>query len=369
VFLIFKAAGKNIKILSTQFEFTVILYICWEILWMIGIFERKTKSKKIYSEENAYFLNIDITDFHDYHSGEIISLSYQKAYQIGKELYENIFDKLVGAELAEIKSNLSHVYNDKTLEQKNDEELEPADIGNVITYLGKNAWITQQCWKYFRNSYREKFGVSEELVPEVKLKSFFREYSYDNHMQSTDLPKLALLNTIKKNIRSYIDELIKNVYDHKSKSWLDFDVTHEFTQVRMLMIDISNPIPGYVWNLIDGNPFYTIYRVCRDYMKWKKSLLIYKIVFKNVCHWESGSLFSEDEILSKYEEGLWVNWNSIGKDFLSSKNKIMTLNGGLRWLKEEFSEYINQRKTFYDKFTADNNLIFSREIIQSLNDI
>jgi hypothetical protein len=336
---------------------------------MIGIFKKRSKSKKIYSEENAYFLDIDITDFYDARTGEKISLSYQKAYQIGKKLYENKFGKLVGDELLKIKSNLLQVYSDKTLEAKSDEELDQSDIGNVVTYLGKNSWLTHQSWKYFENTYREKFGVPEEIVSEDKLKNFFSEYTYDDKQLSKSSSSLTSLSEIKKAARSYVDDLIKNVYDVKSKTWNDFDVGHEFHQVRMLMIDISNPIPAYVWNLVDGNPFYNIYAVCRDYMQWKKSLSIYKKVFKNVCRWESGSLFTEDEILSKYEEGLWVNWNRIGKDFISSKNKIMTLNGGLRWLKEEFSDHIKRRKSFYDQFTPDNNLIFSEDIIQSINNM
>ena len=102
---------------------------------------------------------------------------------------------------------------------------------------------------------------------------------------------------------------------------------------------------------------------------FRYSLMVYKDVFKNICRWESGTLFSEDEILSKYEEGLWVNWNRIGKDFLVSKRKIMTLNGGLRWLKEEFSDHIRQRKSFYDQFSPENKLIFSEDIIESIEGI
>jgi len=336
---------------------------------MIGIFKKKSKSKKLYSEENAYFLNIEITNFFDDRTGKTFNLSYQKAYQIGKELYERKFGQLVGAELEVIKSNLLQVYSDITLEEKDDQDLDQSDIGNVITYLGKNAWITHHCWLYFKNSYRKEFGVSEEMVSEEKLRNFYSEYTFKDDQYSKNPSRLIHLNSIKKRIRSYVVDLINNMYDEKSDAWYDFDITHEFMQVRMLMIDISNPIPAYVWNLIDGNPFYSIYNVCRDYMKWKKSLIVYKNVFMNVCRWESGSLFSEDEVLSKYEEGLWVNWNRIGKDFISSKKKIIILNGGLRWLKEEFSEHIKQRKNFYDQFTPENKLIFSEDIIQSINNI
>jgi hypothetical protein len=336
---------------------------------MIGIFKKKRKVNKIYSEDNAYFLEIEITNFYDYHKNKKISLSYQKAYQIGKELYEEKFGKLVGADLEKIKLNLLQVYSDKSLEEKKEEELEPSDIGTIITFLGKNAWILHHCWQYFKQSYREKFGIPEELISEDKLKKFFSEYTYEDQLQSKNLTKIDSLNEKKKKIRIYVDSLIKNVFDENTSEWREIDITHEFLQVRILMIDISNPIPSYIWNLVDGNPFYRVYRVCRDYMKWKNSLDIFRLVFDNVCRWESGSLFSGDEILAKYEEGLWVNWNRIGRDFISSKNAILELPGGLQWLKGEFSDYIKRRKNFYDKFTPDNNLVFSEEISKFLDDI
>ena len=336
---------------------------------MIGIFKKKSKTKRIYSEENAYFLNIDITDFYDYRTGEHKNLSYQEAYQIGKKLYENKFGKLIGSELSTIMTNLMSVYSDKTLEEKNEEEIERSDIGNVITFLGKNAWVSHQCWEYFKSAYREKFGVPEKVVSEEELRNFFKDYSYEDHISAKNLYKLEALNELKKTIRQYVDDLRKNMYNETNNSWQEIDVSHEFMQIRLLMIDISNPIPAYVWNLIDGNPFYQIYDVCRDYMKWRNSLLVFKEVFKNICRWESGTLFSGEEIISKYEEGLWVNWNRIGKDFISAKNTIAGLEGGLRWLQEEFSDHIKRRKNFYDQFTPDNNLIFSEDMVQSLNEI
>ena len=157
------------------------------------------------------------------------------------------------------------------------------------------------------------------------------------------------------------------MYDENRKIWNDFDITHQFLQVRTFMIDTSNPIPTYVWNLMDGNPFYRIYRVCRDHMKRKKSLVVYKKVFKNVCDWELGTLFRDNEFQSKYEEGLWVNWNRVGKDFLSSKSTIKNINGGLEWLKEEFSDHIKLRKNFYDQFTQGNEHIISDDFIESID--
>ena len=329
----------------------------------------KSKTKKIYTEANAYFLSLDMTDFYDWLSAENFTLSYEEAYQIGKEAYEREFGPLVGVELKTIRSNLNQLYHDQTLEEKNDRDLDVPDIGNAVTYLGRDIWLKQHYWENFKNSYRKRFGIPKEIISEKSLKIFFNEYSFEESHISKGSSKLKLINKIKKTIRLYVDDLIKNVYDEKSKEWYDFDVTHEFTQVRKLMIDISDPIPAYVWNLIDGNPFHSIYRVCRDYMKWKHSLIVYKKVFKSVCNWESGNLFYDDDALSVYEEELWVNWNRVAKDFISSKNLIMTLNGGLRWLKGEFSTYIKTRKNFYDKFSPTNELVISNDIIQLVSNI
>jgi hypothetical protein len=336
---------------------------------MTRILKKKSKTKKIYSEENAYFLSLDMTDYYDWSSAEKIKLSYEEAYQIGKEAYEREFGPLVGVELKTIRSNLNQLYHDQALEEKNNQDLEVPDIGNAITYLGRDIWLKRHYWENFKNSYRQRFGIPKEIISEKSLKIFFNEYSSKSIQNSERSSKLKLLNQIKKTIRTYVDDLIKNVYDEKRKEWYDFDVTHEFAQVRKLMIDTSDPIPAYVWNLIDGNPFHSIYRVCRDYMKWKQSLIVYKKVFESICNWESGYLLYNCKALSKYEEELWVNWNRVANDYISSKNLIMTLNGGLRWLKEEFRIYIKERKKFYDKFSTSNELVISDDIIQIVNSI
>ena len=54
---------------------------------MIGFFKKKSASIKSYSEDNTYFLNDDIAKFYDYHNENTLTLSYQKAYQIGKDMY------------------------------------------------------------------------------------------------------------------------------------------------------------------------------------------------------------------------------------------------------------------------------------------
>ena len=144
------------------------------------------------------------------------------------------------------------------------------------------------------------------------------------------------------------------------------EITSQFLDIRKLMINTSNPIPAYVWNLIDGNPFHKIYRMSRDYMHWKKSLSVYKSVFKNICDWEIGTLFRKNESQSKFEEGLWINWNKIGKDFLSSKSVLKNLDGGLDWLKEEFVLHIERRKGYYDQLKDSNEHIVSDELIQKI---
>ena len=333
----------------------------------MGLFKKKPTSDEAYSEENAYFMKSDITEFYDCRTGEKTSLSYQNAYLIGKEMYEKKYGKLVGTNLASIRSNLVLVYRDNEFKEKADQDLDPSDIGNVITLLGKNAWLTFHCWKHFKNSYRDKFGIPEQMIDNKKLKDFFTEYSAEENPYTRQPSKLILLNSMKKKIHNYLTEFRKEMYDEKSKGWNDFDITKEFLNIRKLMIDTSDPIPAYAWNLIDGNPFYRFFRICKNYMKWKNSLIVYKKVFRNIQNWESGTIFSDDKTLSNYEEELWINWNRIAKDFISAKNKISTMNGGLRWLKEEFGRHILERKSFYDLFTPDNELIISDDIIRSID--
>lgn len=333
---------------------------------MIAIFKNKAVSNDVYSEKNAYFMDSDITEFFDVRTGERVSLSYQRAYQIGKDMYERKFGELEGAELSAIRSNLVQVYRDKNFKEKEDKDLDPSDIGNVITHLGKNAWLTFNCWTHFKKSYRIQFGIPDKIIDSEKLKDFFSEYSAEENPYTKKPTKLIVLNSMKKNIHAYINHLLKDMYDDKRKVWHDFDVVSQFVHIRKLMIDVSDPIPVYAWNLIDGNPFYRLFRVCKNYMLWKNSLMVYKKVFSSVCDWESGSLLLGDEVFSEYEEGLWVNWNRVGKDFLNLKNKIMTLNGGIRWLKGEFADHIQQRAKFYDTFTGENKLIISKNILKSI---
>ena len=101
----------------------------------------------------------------------------------------------------------------------------------------------------------------------------------------------------------------------------------------------------------------------------EKSLVVYKKVFKNVCDWELGNLFRENEFQSKYEEDLWIDWNKVGKDFLSLKSTIKKINGGLDWLKGPFTDHIKLRKNYYNKFTFRNEHIISENIIQSIDNL
>jgi len=333
---------------------------------MFGFFIKKSKSKKIYSEENAYFLNDDISEYYDYREDKAYSLSYQKAYQLGKDIYEREFGELVGSDLSTIKSNIIQLYLEDNLANRNDQDLEVADIGNVITHLGKNTWLLQYRCPDFKNSYRMDIGITEEMVSDEELKDLFSEYSSYQNLYTKKPSKLIILNSIKKEIRTNIDNLVKDKYDNISKQWTDFEITFQFLEIRKLMIDTSNPIQAYVWNLIDGNPFPKIYRVCRDYMKWKKSLSTYKCVFKNITDWEIGTLFKNNEPQSKFEEGLWVNWNKVGKDFLSSKSEIRNIDGGLEWLHEEFTRHIERRKNYYDQLGYNNEHIISDDLIQKI---
>ena len=80
-------------------------------------------------------------------------------------------------------------------------------------------------------------------------------------------------------------------------------------------------------------------------MKWKGTKRTSQIIFDNVCKWENGEIFREGEAGKELEEGLWINWNNVGKDFLSLKTKLKKEDkGGLEWLKDNVGIYIKDKK-------------------------
>jgi len=202
--------------------------------------------------------------------------------------------------------------------------------------------------KTLHEEYRESLPAS--LLSDNELKDFMENYRWEYDDETGKLTKLLPVNQRKRLIKEFCDTLKEKIYDPQSKSWIDTDITHQFLQVRAFMIDMKNPIPAYVWNLINGNPFDRIYRIYKDYMKWKKSLQVCKKVFKNVCDWENGTIHRPDEDMSKFETPLWVGWGKIGNDFLSTKSFLKNEGGGIEWLKNDVRNYILLRAEFYKDF-------------------
>ena len=103
-------------------------------------------------------------------------------------------------------------------------------------------------------------------------------------------------------------------------------------------------------------PFYGLYNFCKKYFKFKKSSKVLGTLFNNVVQWENGEILRKGEPGKKFEEqGLWINWNRLTKDFVSPsiKNIIKKDNSNSqydeKWILEDVPKYINERVDFYNK--------------------
>lgn len=124
------------------------------------------------------------------------------------------------------------------------------------------------------------------------------------------------------------------------------------------------PFKMNVWNLISGNPFDRVWRVCRDYTKWKGTKRVSEVLFNNVKKWENGEIFRDGEPSKPHEKPLWVNWNTIGKSLLTLKTKLKKEDkGGLDWLRDDVGSYLKNRKSFYDDFGKESEYYISDELI------
>ena len=221
-------------------------------------------------------------------------------------------------------------------------------------------------WKGYPHYFRQYICSSKELISDDELIQIHQQYMEEYH-PITDLEtRLIEVNQIKRFIHKKFCEPLKSQhYDPNTKSWNDFDVTGVIMRVRGHMINPTNPFPHYVWNIVPGNPFDRIFRICRDYTKWKGTLRTSKTLFDNVCKWENGKIFREGEPNKEFETLLWVNWNKVGKDFLSLKTKLKKDSpDGLDWLKETVGGYIIDRKEFYDQFGEDSEYYISDELLE-----
>ena len=222
----------------------------------------------------------------------------------------------------------------------------------------------------FKNRFRRTICQSKELITNDELIDYFANYTEDFSLLDNSETRLPEVKRIKRSINEIFGKSLKDRnYDEELKQWKDFDVTGAFMRTRGMMIDKKYPIPQYVWNLIAGNPFDRVYRNCRDYMKWKGTKKVAKLVFNNVCMWENGQIFRKGEPDKEFEYPLWINWNMVGKDFLSMKTKLKKEDDGLQFLKVEVCDYIKSKVTFYEKFGENSKYFIADELLNEFDNL
>jgi len=222
----------------------------------------------------------------------------------------------------------------------------------------------------YKTHFRREVCKSTKIISEKELIEFHQNYFGDFHYITDEESRGSNISDKKRWIKkTYIDSH-KDKYDPKTKTWEDFDVNGVFMRVRGWMIDTNRPFPPYVWNLVSGNPFDRVFRVCRDYTKWKGTLRLSKILFDNVCKWESGEIFREGEPNKEFETPLWINWNKVGKVFLSLKTKLKKDSPeGLVWLNQTVGGYIRERKEFYDQFGKESDYYIQDELLKKYDEL
>ena len=303
-------------------------------------------------------------------------------YYYGKKVYEEKYGELVGSSLKDVIRNLNEMYLTEYYEDDDYKEIVKDNIGrmgehykdwNLWFYGGKHMVSTtndgeEVVEEGYEKSFRRKICKSKEIITDDELIDFNSTYYNNLTLRYNKLEKVTELKRIIN--KEFCIPLKEKKYKKDTKDWIDFDIYGVFLRVRGLMIDIKNPLPHYVWKLIDGNPFDRVYRICRDYMKWKGNKKTTQIVFDNVCKWENGEIYREEEPSKEYEHPLWINWNKVGKDFLSMKTKLKKeKEGGLEWLKDDVGGYIKDRKNFYNSFGEESEFFISDELIGKFESI
>jgi len=246
--------------------------------------------------------------------------------------------------------------------------------GDEFDYTGKKIERSDGkggVWTGYKDYFRKYVCESKEIISDRDLITIHKKYYSEFDPITEKETRLKEVNHRKRLIHKEFCEPLKNQkYNKEEKSWVDFDVTGVFMRVRGLMIDDSKPFPQYVWNVVSGNPFNRIYRVCRDYTKWKGTLQSSKVLFENVCKWENGDIYREGEPHKELESPLWMNWNTIGKDFLTLKTKLKKDSPeGLDWLKNTVGGYISERKEFYNQFGENSDHFIQDELLEKYGSI
>ena len=330
---------------------------------------------------------------YDKNEGDLENVKYwreeekkdKESYYYGKKIYEERFGEIVNSPLTDVIKNLSELIIDEYYEDDDYNfrvwgKLQQVGKNHkwweVSYYGGKNPNLTEEEREEleedegYEKYFRREVCKSKEIITDEELVEFHQNDGGSNDLTYRET-RFNELSEIKRiiNKKICIPQKEKH-YDKETKSWSDFDINGIFLQIRSLMIVMKNPFPHYVWKLISGNPFDRVYRICRDYMKWKGNKKTTQIVFDNVCKWENGEIYREEEPSKEYEHPLWINWNKVGKDFLTMKTKLKKEGeGGLKWLKDEVGGYIKERKNFYNSFGEESEYYISDELIGKFESI
>jgi hypothetical protein len=191
--------------------------------------------------------------------------------------------------------------------------------------------------------------ASEQVLPDHTIKEFctywLQDYNPYNPQETTRFHEVV---ERKRLVREFCDELRALKYNTESKTWLPFEIERQFCAVRKLLINHKQPFPEYLWNLVNGNPFDRIYRVCRDYAKSTKNVEIAKELFHAVVKWESGDLIPKEDARSSCDTNLWVNWNTIVKDILSIAS--LRKQDNYASLVHEISLHVHSQVEYYKSF-------------------
>tara|TARA_Y100000310_G_scaffold154467_1_gene154033 strand:+ start:150 stop:1457 length:1308 start_codon:yes stop_codon:yes gene_type:complete len=329
----------------------------------------------------------DLEDVEYYKNNEI---KEKEIYYYGKKIYKERFGEIVNSPLTDVIKNLSELIIDEYYEDDDynfrvweklqivggnhkswetdfygveNKQRSKDELDDIKKYGGDLERIKER-EKGYKHYFRKEICKSTEIITDEELVEFHQNNS-GSHTLTWRETRLDELIKIKKIInKTFCIPHKEKHYNKETKSWSDFDINGIFLQIRSLMIVSKNPLPHYIWKLISGNPFDRVYRICRDYMKWKGNKKTTQIVFDNVCKWENGEIFREGEPQKEYEHPLWINWNKVGKDFLSMKTKLKKEGeGGLEWLKDDVGGYIKDRKNFYNSFGDESEYFISDELI------
>jgi hypothetical protein len=226
-------------------------------------------------------------------------------------------------------------------------------------------------WEGYLKYFRKYICDSQKIVPEDQVVEVHLNYSDIIHKITGVESKLVELNDKKRFIKkTFLKELKELHFDNEARKWSLLDISGAFLRTRAHMINRSNPIPAYAWNTVAGNPFGSVYAICRDYVKYTGKLTDAKKLFENCVKWESGSIFKPDESLSRYEDPLWVDWNVIGKNLLALRAKLKKDSTDAEvWLRDVVGSYIAERQVYYSQFGESAEHFIDPGLVQRFTDL